>query len=265
MTKKQVNFYLIKSQMISLFFLACSLYILSSCQEKQMSQDPTTAFLSVKEYYDDGDYETALQKLEEFKARFPYSSYTIQAELMIAESEYKLHKYDEAAISYSNFSKFHPNHEKVAYVLYMVGNCYWKISPQVKDRDQTYTQKAISAWKELEEKYPDSTYAKQMLPSLNEASLKIAQNLDFITRFYYKKKNYSACAYRSLELIEKSKNFPDILSEAIPRAIYSFEQVLKEKNKDPESDKNIYLTMSQDRIEYIIEKLKSYQTTFNSK
>ena len=251
----------IKISSLLLYFIG--LFFICGCQEKQMPNDPTVAFAVVKAYYDDKDYEEALKKLEEFKARFPYSSYSIQADLLIAESEYALTHYDEAAISYSNFAKFHPNHEKVPYVLYMVGNCYWKISPQVKDRDQTYTQKAVSAWQELREKYPDSSYAKQVISSLDEANLKLAQNLDFITAFYYRKKNYSACAYRSLELIEKARNFPEILKDAIPRAIYSFEKVLKEKKSNPEGDSNIYLTMSEDKIEYIIEKLKNYHATFN--
>ena len=95
---------------LKLFLLTIGILILNACQEKQMPNDPTTAFALVKSYYDDKDYEVALQKLEEFKARFPYSSHTIQAELLIAESEYKLNKYDEAAISYANFAKFHPNH-----------------------------------------------------------------------------------------------------------------------------------------------------------
>ena len=254
-----------KLTLLSTILLSTTIFLVSSCQEKQMPNDPSLAFAMVKSYYDDKDYEIALQKLDEFKARFPYSSFVTQAELLIAESEFKLHKYDEAALSYSNFVKLHPNNPNVPYALHQTGLCFWKLTPSTIDREQSYTYKAISSWEELTSKYPDSEYSKKDSSLLDEARRKVVDHLEFITNFYYERDQYSPCAYRSLELIEKAKAFPDILKVAIPRAIVSFEKVLEEKQKNPDDDKTMYLTMSEDQIQTIIDKLREYDLNYNNK
>ena len=51
---------------------------------------------------------------------------------------------------------------------------------------------------------------------------------------------YHACAFRALDLADKYPRYRDIYKNAIRAAINSFRKLAKEKEKDPESDKNIY-------------------------
>ena len=75
----------------NIFILMLSLPLLLSCQEKSFDPtDPSDVFARAASPYNDGLYDIALQKLGEFKSRFPYSKHTSQAELMMADSHFQL-------------------------------------------------------------------------------------------------------------------------------------------------------------------------------
>lgn len=211
------------------------------CSEKEFNpDDPAGSFVIAREPYDDGNYEYALTKLGEFKSRFPYSKFTSLAELYIADSQYKLGRYEEAAASYSQFVKLHPKHEKAPYAMYRIGESYWVDAPEEINRDQELTQKALEEWDKLVVKFPESEYTKQAKEKIEQGNRRIAESQEFIVKFYCKMDVYHACAFRALDLADKYPRYRDIYKNAIRAAISSFRKLAKEKEKDPESDKNIY-------------------------
>src|SRR4051812_28292124 len=97
----------------SIFILCiCSCFytlFLTGCAEKEFDpNNPEKSYGIAKEPYDDENYEIALQKLGEFKSRFPYSKFAAEAELLIANSQFELGHYTEAALAYEQFVKLHP-------------------------------------------------------------------------------------------------------------------------------------------------------------
>lgn len=224
--------------------------MIGACSEKEFDpNDPAGSFAIARESYDDEDYDRAITRLGEFKSRFPYSQYAVQAELFIANSHYELGHYDDAAVAYEQFVKLHPKHEQLDYAMFRVGECYWQDAQEAVDRDQEFTRKAVEEWEKLVAKLPKSPYSKKAAKLIKDGRIRIAGNMEFVARFYCKQELYHACAYRYILLAEEFPYLKSVRKEALLTAADALDRVAEEKRLDPKSDKNIYAnTMTADEI-----------------
>src|SRR4051812_6804251 len=72
--------------------------LLGACAEKEFDpNDPEKSFGIAKEPYDSENWDQAVTRLGEFKSRFPYSKFAQEAELLIANAQFELEHYTEAA------------------------------------------------------------------------------------------------------------------------------------------------------------------------
>ena len=224
--------------------------VLLGCSEKEFDpNDPAKSFGIAKEPYDDSNYEIAVTRLGEFKARFPYSKFATEAELLIANSHFELDHFAEAAVAYEQFVKLHPKHPKVDFAMFRVGESYWRDAPEEIDREQDFTLKAIKEWETLVDKMPASPYSKEAKDLVAKGKRRVAESVAFIFRFYCKQKIYHACAYRAIQLADEYPEYPDLRVDALEHAIKAFDKLADGKAKDPTSDKNLYFkTMSSDEL-----------------
>lgn len=230
----------INSLIFNAFLIAFTITTIS-CSEKSVSKSESAdAFVSAKSAYNDGLYEVAIQKLSEYKSKYPYSKFAVEADLLIANCHYELGNFEEAAISYKHFIRLHPNHEKVEFSMYRVGESYWKEAPDDIDREQEYTKKAIREWSKLLAQYQNSSYADKAKKYITAGRRRIASNLVFIGNFYCKQKIYHACAYRFSEIVAQYRQFSDIRKVALEKLYISFTELAKIKEQNPNSDSNIY-------------------------
>ncbi len=241
---------------IKLFQMVIVLF-LAACAEKEMSKNPSEAYKTSKEAYDDGDYEIALTTLGEFKSRFPYSQYAVEAELLIANSQFELEQYEDAAVSYSQFAKLHPRHEKLDFAMYRVGESYWMLSPDDIDREQEFTRKAIDEWQKLIDRLPSSRYSKKAKSLVKQGKRRIADSFEFVAAFYCKQEIYHACAFRYINLAREFPEFKKMRRRSLEKASKALLIISKEKKKDPKSDKNIYFsTLDSKQIVSLSKKLR---------
>jgi outer membrane protein assembly factor BamD len=215
--------------------------LFAACAEKEFDPaDPAGSFAIAREPFDDGNHEIALTKLGEFRARFPYSKFAAEAELLIADSHFELDQYPEAAAAYQQFAKLHPKHPKVDYALFRVGESYWQDSPEEIDREQEFTIKAIDEWRRLIEQQPQSPFVAKAKELSAIGERRLAESIDFIASFYCKLDIYHACAYRFIELADRFGQYPDLRKKALTKAADAMDRIAEAKEKDPESDKNLY-------------------------
>ncbi len=220
------------------FFLAIAF---TSCSEKELDpNDAKKSFSIAKEPYDDERYEDAIRRLGEFKSRFPYSQLTPEAELLIADSQFRMDRFQESAATYETFVKLHPRHAKVDFALFRIGESYWSDAPEAVSREQEYTEKAIIQWKDLVEKHPKSEYVAQARELIEKGTRRLAESVHFISRFYCKMEVWHACAFRSISLLEKYPQYKDLSSEALRNAAAALDVLAELKEKDPASDKNLF-------------------------
>ena len=226
------------SKFVALLLLALTL---SHCAEKEFDPaDPSKSFTIAREPYDDKVWERATTRLGEFKSRFPYSQYAIEAELLIANAQFELERFAEAGASYEQFVKLHPKHQKVDFAMYRIGECDWAQSPPEIDREQDYTIKAIEEWNRLIDKFPDSEYSKKASKFVADGIRRLAESHEFISKFYCKLEIYHACAYRFSKLAGEYKQFKEMRLDALKRAADAFDKLANQKAADMKSDKNMY-------------------------
>lgn len=234
----QIRLTFFSSILLSLVFLLN----LSSCNEKSTNpEDPSTVFAAAAEPYDDGLYDLALQKLGQFKSRFPYSKHAAQTDLMIADSHYQLGNYQESAVAYAQFIKLHPRHPKVDFAQFRIGESYWIEAPEEVDREQDLTNQALIEWQILIDRFPKSEYSTKARERMALGRKRIARAEEFVMNFYCKQEIYHACAFRSIKILEDYQQFPDITASALKQAALSFSKLAEQKEKDPETDANIYV------------------------
>lgn len=212
-----------------------------SCSETELDpNDAKKSYGIAKEPYDDKRYEDAIRRLGEFKSRFPYSQFTPDAELLIADSQFQMDRFQEAAASYDTFVKLHPKHPKVDFAMFRVGESYWEDSPEVVSREQEYTEKAVVQWKDLLEKHPKSEYAAQAKDLSEKGTRRLAESMQFVARFYCKQEIWHACAFRNIRLLEKFPQYKDLSTEALELAANALDKVAEAKEEKPDSDKNLF-------------------------
>jgi outer membrane protein assembly factor BamD len=214
---------------------------LAACTEKELDpNDPKASFAIAKEPYNDENYEIAITKLGEFKSRFPYSQFATEAELLIANAQFQLARYPEAVVSYEQFAKLHPKHPQADFAMFHVGESYWKDAPEEINREQEFTAKAIEEWHQLLAAHPESTHAGEARKLILAGRKRLADHAVFISDFYCRKEIWHSCAYRYLRVDKDFPEFPEIRRNALNAAADALEHVAKEKEKDPESDKNLF-------------------------
>ncbi len=218
--------------------------MLPGCQEKDFDlANPDGSFVIAKTPYTQGNYEIALNRLGEFKTKFPYSSYALEAELLIANSYYELARYGEAVVSYEQFIKLHPKHLQGAFAQFRIGQSYWEQAPKEVDREQDLSAKAISEWDKLLVAYPHSEYVGEAKELSLKGRRRIAESQEFIAKFYCKQEIWHACAHRYIALAEAyNHTFPDLVKKALQKAAVALEKLADQKvSQDKKDDANLYL------------------------
>ncbi len=168
-----------------------------------------------RRHFEKGYYELAEKDFQEIRDRYPDSPYALWAELKLADCKFFSGRYLEAVVLYQEFEKLHPTNEAVPYVIFQIGTCYYRmmLSP---DRDQTYTRKAIEAYRRLIDNYPDSPYVYEAKRRIARARERLAEHEWYVARFYFRTGRYRAAYYRLLYLLD---NFPDTRTASRVRAL----------------------------------------------
>ncbi|MCK5231833.1 MAG: outer membrane protein assembly factor BamD, partial [Desulfobulbaceae bacterium] len=104
-----------------------------------------------------GEYYSALATFEKLKDRYPFSRFSLLAELKSADCKYYEKDYDEALLLYDEFEKNHPTNEAISYVLFQIGMCHYRQIDTI-DRDTKTATDAITAFSRLNQTFPGSSY-----------------------------------------------------------------------------------------------------------
>lgn len=215
-------------KLIQKFSLLLFLSMQIACETTEVNpNDAKAAFQAAREAYDDEYFEMALPKLQEFRARFPYSRYSTEAELLIGDSYFQMDQFPEAAAVYNQFAKLHPEHPRADFALFRVGLCYWEESPDDRDRDQEFTTKAIDIWDELLVRFPKSKFLSEAKEKQKAGKRRLADADHFVAEFYCKQKKWGACALRSMTIIESHAQYKDLVKQAAKFGQIAFLELAK--------------------------------------
>ena len=163
------------------------------------------SFSLAKQLEEDERYEEALLQYRDVKNRFPYSKFAVEAELQIAEVQYKKESFGEAQGAYQLFKELHPKHPKIDYVTYKIGESIFMQLPSTIDRDLSIAPAAIKEFDVLMRDFPDSQYVAQAKKKRKETIEKLADKELYIADFYFRTDEWQHAMVRYEKYI---KEFP---------------------------------------------------------
>ena len=153
-----------------------------------------------------GKYTESIESFTRVRDLYPFSRYSMLAELKIADAYYALHDYDQAVAAYQEFEDLHPQNEVIPYVQYQIGRCYYD-QVSTFDRDQGNTRKAMEIFIQLMQRYPDSVYARRAQAHIKQCEKLIATHELDVGIFYYRTREYDAAINRLEGVLV---NYPDV-------------------------------------------------------
>ena len=168
-----------------------------------------------KEYYDAQQYFTKL------KDRFPFSPYSIKAELGLGDAYFLDDKYSLALDAYKEFEALHPSNENIPYVIFQIGNSNYKMFQSI-DRRQENIKEGLEYFYRLRETYPDSEYAEPAKGLIIKSRRILAEHEVYVADFFWRTEQYGPAWHRYQYVVENFSDIPDLRDYARKRAEYSY-------------------------------------------
>lgn len=167
------------------------------------------------------NYVRAVELYNKLRDTYPFSPYTIDAELSLGDAYFLDEEYDLAAETYKDFEALHPRHEAIPYVLYQTGMSLMKQFRSI-DRATTELQEAYDCFNRLQQTYPDSPYSKGAEENMLNCRKLMAEHELYIADVFWHMGKYGP-AWRRYEFIaEDFKDVPEVAEHAKEKSVAAY-------------------------------------------
>jgi outer membrane protein assembly factor BamD len=210
----QILFFKNKQCYIILLALLLTLSLAGCGKEKffsslgfRASSPDTAEGLALKglDYYSHGKYEKAKRSFETLLNQYPFSEYSLLAELKTADSNYYLKNFEEAFLQYKDFEERHPTNEAIPYVMYQMAMCYYNQIDTI-DRDTSTAVNAIYSFSRMLRAFPNSPYTEEARARIIAARNFLANHEYYVASFYERTYAYEEAKARLEYLL---RQYPD--------------------------------------------------------
>lgn len=170
-----------------------------------------------------GNYQQAIEALEQLEARFPFGRYAEQAQLELIYAHYMGFDPDAAISAADRFIRLHPQNSNVDYAFYLKGLAAYNRNRGVLDRlfatdiskrEMTSAREAYADFAELLSRFPDSPYAPDARKRMLYLRDLLAAHELNIANFYMERGAYVAAANRARFIVENYS-----LADSVPDAL----------------------------------------------
>ncbi|HYL59103.1 MAG TPA: outer membrane protein assembly factor BamD [Candidatus Acidoferrales bacterium] len=190
----------------SVLILVALLLPLAACS---LRQKPTG-----EDYYAQGqlnfaskEYKAAIENYQKLIDVFPFSPYAEDAEMKIGLAYYQQQDYAEAIGALDDFQRMHPTSPNLELVTYYIGMSYYDQMGR-EDQDQSKTEQALKRFQELEQRFPEGSFAQLAHDKVLVCREMLARNQMIVGNYYYKRANFRAAESRFAELMQKYPETP---------------------------------------------------------
>jgi outer membrane protein assembly factor BamD len=172
------------------------------------------------DYYEHGKYHKSKETFEKLLNNFPFSEFSLLAELKVADSSFYLEEYEEAVLLYMDFEERHPANEAIPYVMYQIGMCYYNQIDSI-DRDASNATNAIFAFTKLLRAHPDSPYRNEVTARIKAARNFLANHEFYVASFYERTGKHEEAMARLQYLL---KEYPEsVIVPTAEKLLYDIE------------------------------------------
>lgn len=210
---------------------ACSLFPEKGDETKNWPA--SKLYSEAKQDQASGGYESAVKLFERLESRYPFGTYAQQAQMEIAYTHYKQGDQAQALAAAERFIKLHPNHANVDYMYYLRGLINFNDKKDIlnfvyeqdqTERDSKATREAFDAFKQLVDKFPNSTYTPDAIARMKYLVNAMAQYEVHVARYYYRRGAYLAAANRAQTAVRDYNGAPAV-EEALWIMVRSYDQL----------------------------------------
>ena len=143
--------------------------------------------------FEDRDWEEAISYADFVRIRFPFSRFAVEAELLVARSEFEQGNYAISQDSFKQFGRLHPTHHHVrnGWIAYMAAVSAFMnapdgvgIMPPYYQRDQTGLRDALGELSYFFDHYTGSNMEPLAVELRNEVNRRLLRHELYVARFY---------------------------------------------------------------------------------
>lgn len=212
---------------VKLFFICLLLCCVSACGIIDMVYLPP-AEDTAQEIFEAGNdamseknYVRAVELYNKLRDVYPFSPYTIDAELSLADAYFLDEEFELAAESYKDFESLHPRHDAIPYVLYQTGMSLFKQFKSI-DRPTTELQEAYDYFSRLNQMFPDSPYAKGAEENMILCRNLMAEHELYIADMFWHMKKFGPAWKRYSYVADNFQDVPDVASHAKEKSVSAY-------------------------------------------
>ena len=193
---------------VTSFFLL-GLFLLAACAPSTVVPPAKNAgvyFQEGEDFFEKGLYADAIASWEKVRDSYYSPEMNTLAELKIADAHFLAEDYLEAGVAYEEFLRNHPDHPRVADVLYQLGLSYIYQMLNI-DQDQSATIYALNAFQTLKDRFPEDRRMEEVQIYIDRCLNQLAASEVQVGQFYLRTKSYAASISRLTGVLKKYPNF----------------------------------------------------------
>lgn len=179
------------------------------------------------------EYGDAQEYFNKLKDRFPFSPFSIKAELGLGDAYFLDEEYLLALDAYKEFEALHPSNEEIPYVLFQIGFANYKMFKTI-DRRQENIKEGLEYFYRLEETYPESQYAEPARDLIVKSRRILAESEVYTADFFWRREQYGPAWHRYQYVVENFSDVPDMRDYArrqAQRAYFEYQKTLSEEER----------------------------------
>ena len=180
---------------------------------------PNKIYSEAKDEMDSGAYSKAMPLLEKPEGRAAGTPLAQQEQLDKAYAYYKNNEKAQAITTLERFIKLHPASPALDYALYLKGIVNFNenlgflssITQQdLSERDQKAAKESFEAFRDLVNRFPDSTYTPDARQRMTYILNSLAEYEVHVARYYFSRGAYVAAINRAQVALTEYRNVPAV-------------------------------------------------------
>ena len=193
--------------------LACS----STSVDNTANMSVEKIHAEAKDEAANGGWERAAKLYEKLEGRAAGTMLAQQAQLDLAYVYYRSNERAQSLATIERFLKLHPTSPAADYALYLKGlvnfnenlGLFGGLTKQdLSERDQQAARDSYQAFRQLVDRYPESTYAPDATLRMNYIVNSLANYEVHVARYYYRRGAYVAAANRAQKAVQEFQQSP---------------------------------------------------------